>query len=188
MPVATRLVQIAGAVAADRDADGRIDIARRQAVTRRACAIDVDLDGRLSERGKHRQVGDALHRRKHRLDLFRGLGERHQIVAEQLDRVLALHAGHRLGDVILQILREVELDAGEFGLQLRQQFRGDLILVMRARPLADRLERRKEFGIEQSGRVGAVVGPALLRHHRFHLGPRADHAPHLVDVSVAFFQ
>ena len=118
MPVAAGLVEIAGGIAADRDLDGGVDVARRQPVARGLGAIDVDLDGGLAERGEHREIGDALHGREHRLDLVGGVGQRLQIVAVELDRVLALHAGDRLGDVVLQILREVELDAGKLVLQL----------------------------------------------------------------------
>ena len=64
MPVAAGLVEVAGAVAADRDLDGGVDIAGRQPVARRPGAIDVDLDGRLAERGEHREIGDALHGRR----------------------------------------------------------------------------------------------------------------------------
>ena len=122
MAVAAGLVEIAGAVAADRHLDGCVDIARGQAIARGLGAVDVDLDGGLAERGEHRKIGDALHRRQHRLDLVGGVGQRLQIVAVQLDRVLALHAGDGLRDVVLQILREVELDAGKLVLQLLQQF------------------------------------------------------------------
>ena len=66
MPVAAGLIEIAGAVAADRDLDGGVDIAGRQAVARRTRAIDIDLDGRLAERGEHRKIGDALHGRRAR--------------------------------------------------------------------------------------------------------------------------
>ena len=182
------LIEIAGAIAADGDTDGGIDVAGRQAITRGACAIDIDLDGRLAERGEHRQIDDARHGGEHRLDLVRRLGQRGEIVAEQLDRILALHAGHCFGDVVLQILREVEFNAGEFRLQLRQQFGGKRILVLDAGPVFHRLERREELGIKQAGGVGAVVGAALLRHHGLDFRPRPDQAPHLVDVAVAFFQ
>ena len=136
MPVAAGLIEVTGAVAADRDLDRGVDVAGRQAVTRGARAIDVDLDRRLAERGEHREVGDALHGGEHRLDLVGGVGQRLQIVAVELDRVLALHAGDGLRDVVLQILREVELDAGKLVLQLRQQLRGELFLVVGAGPFA----------------------------------------------------
>ena len=118
MPVAAGLIEIAGAVAADRHLDGGIDVARRQPVTGGLGAIDIDLDGGLAERGEHRQIGNPLHGGKHGLDLVGGVGERLEIVAKQLDRVLALHAGYGFGDVVLQVLREIELDAGKLVLQL----------------------------------------------------------------------
>ena len=188
MAVGARLIDVAGAVATDRHANGGVDVARRQPVARGAGAVDVDLNGRLAERGEHRQIGDAAHRAQHRFDLVGGLGERHQIVAIELDRVLALHAGHRLGDVVLQILREAELDAGEPFLQAGQDFRGQLVLVLGVLPLADRLERRKEFRVEQPGGIGAVIGTAMLRHHRLHFVEVADQLAHLVDVAIAFLQ
>src|SRR6266702_1924151 len=48
--------------------------------------------------------------------------------------------------------------------------------------------RCEELRVEQTGGVGAVVRAAVLRHHRFHLGPAADQLPHLVDIGVAFLQ
>ena len=160
----------------------------RQAIARGARAVDVDLDGGLAERGEHRKVGDALHRRQHRLDLVGGVGQRLQVVAEQLDRVLALHAGYGFGDVVLQILREVELDARKFLLQLRQQFRRQVVLVLALRPLLGRLQRREELGVEEARGVGAVVGAAVLGHHRFHFRQFRDQLAHLVDVGVALLQ
>ena len=103
-------------------------------------------------------------------DLVGGVGQRLQIVAEQLDRVLAFDAGDRLGDVVLQILREVELDAGELGLQLLQHFRWSTCPCPYPRAIrSTRLERREELRIEEAGGVGAVVGPAMLRDDRLDL-------------------
>ena len=81
MPVAAGFIDVAGAVAADRDLDGGVDVARRQAVARRPRAIDIDLDGGLAERGEYRKIGDALHGGEDGLDLVGGVGQRLQIVA-----------------------------------------------------------------------------------------------------------
>src|ERR1700712_4560125 len=113
MPVAAGLIEVAGRVAADRHLDGGIDVAGREPVTGGLGPIDIDLDGRLAERGEHREIGDPLHGGKHRLDLVGGVGERLQVVAIQLDRILALYARYGFGNVVLQVLREVELDAGK---------------------------------------------------------------------------
>ncbi len=188
MTVAAGLVEVAGRIAADRDPDGGVDVAGREAVTRRARPVDVDLHGRLTERGEHREIGDALDGRELRLDLVGRIGERLQIVAEQLDRILAFDAGHRLGDIVLQILREIELDAGEARLQLAEKVRREIVLGHSLGPLRHRLERREEFGIEEAGRVGAVVGTAVLRHHGVDLGEFADESADLVDVAVALLE
>src|SRR5215470_12290605 len=74
-------------------------VALMSPVASRAGAVDVDLDGRLAERRENRQIGDARHRRQHGLDLVGGVGKHLKVVAEQLDRVLALHARDRLGHV-----------------------------------------------------------------------------------------
>src|SRR6185295_3703600 len=127
--IAAGLIEIAGAVAADRNLDGGVDIAWRQAVARSARAVDVDLDGRLAERGEYREVSHALHGAEHRLDLVGSVGQRLQVVAVELDRVLALDAGDRLRDVVLEILREVEFDSRELVLQLTKQLRSQFVLV-----------------------------------------------------------
>ncbi len=64
MPVTAGLVEIADAITADRHLDGSVDIAGGKPVTRGLGAVDVDLDGRLPERGEHRKIGDALHGRQ----------------------------------------------------------------------------------------------------------------------------
>src|SRR5205807_80200 len=79
-------------IAADRDANGGVDVARRKPVARGTGAVDVDLDRRLAERGEDGEVGDARHRRQHRLDLGGGVRQGLQAVAVVLDRILALHA------------------------------------------------------------------------------------------------
>ena len=53
-------------------------------------------------------------------------------------------------------LREVELDAGKLGLQLRQQLRGQLILVLGTGPLAHRLLQQRLPG----------AGAGAVCHHR----------------------
>ena len=93
-----------------------------------------------------------------------------QIVAEQLDRVLALHAGRRLLDVVLDVLGEVEVDAGECRLQLVGHVVGQLLLVDAGRPGVEWLQRHEELGVEEAGRVGAVIRPAVLRDDGDHLG------------------
>src|ERR1700736_4355137 len=134
MPVAAGFIESAGAVAADRHLDGGIDIARGQSVAGSLGAIDIDLDSGLAKRSEYRQIGNPLYRGKDRLDLVGSVGKRLKIVAIQLDRVLPLYSGYGFGNVVLKVLREIELDAGKFVLQLRQQLRGEFLFVVRARP------------------------------------------------------
>ena len=92
MPVAAALVQVAGALAADRRLNHGIDVAGREAIARRAHAIHVDADRRLAQRTQHREIRDARHLGQHRGDAIGGLLQRLQIVAVDLDGILALDA------------------------------------------------------------------------------------------------
>src|SRR5262249_7032857 len=129
MAVAARLVEIAGALPADCRLDRGIDVAGREADAGGPRSVDGDLYRRLAEPGEGRKIGDAGHGGQHALDLAGGVGQRLEIVAEQLDRVLAFDAGYRFGDVVLQILREVELHPGEGSLQGVEHLRRQLVLV-----------------------------------------------------------
>ena len=51
-----------------------------------------------------------------------------EILAEDLDRVLAFHAGDRLLHVVLDVLREVEIDADEFAMYDELRKAGELRL------------------------------------------------------------
>ena len=89
-------------------ADGRLDdgpdIADVEAVARREAAVGRDADVRLAEGRKQAQVvdaGDLLHD----VDDLAGLRLVHaQVRPHDLDRVLSLHAGHRLLDVVRDVL------------------------------------------------------------------------------------
>ena len=127
-------VQVAGALAADGRLHHGVDVARRQAVARRAHAIDVDADGRLAERTQHGQIGDAGHLGQHRRRCCSAVfSSVVQVVAVDLDRILALHAGGGLLDVVLDVLREIEVDAGELLRQRVGHVLGQLFLVDRRR-------------------------------------------------------
>ena len=188
MPVATGFEEIAGRLTAHRDLYRGVDVARRQPIACCLGAIDLDLHGRLAERYENREILDALHLAERGFDLLRQVRQRVEIAAVDLDRILALHARHRFGDVVLQILREVEFDAGEFGLQLGEHFVGQRILGDTGAPLRSRPQRREEFRIEEAGRVGAVVRPAVLRQHGLELRQLGDRLAHFVDVLIAFLE
>ena len=110
------LVDACHLLAADRRLHHGVDVADREAVARRLGAVDPHHEVGLAEQVERRRIGDARHLGElvlHRVGQPLQLGE---IAAENLHRVLALHAGHRLLDVVLDVLREVEVDAEELAL------------------------------------------------------------------------
>ena len=104
-------------------------------------------------------------RLQHLADLVGRCREHVEVVAEELDRVLALDAGGRLLDVVLDVLREVEVDTRKLLRKGRGQLLREFFLVDPGRPAVGGLEGYEEFRIEESGRIGAVIGPAMLRDH-----------------------
>src|SRR6266851_795277 len=90
-----------------------VDVTRKDAVPRGFGAIDLDDERRLSAHLEDAHVCDTGNRLHRLLDLAGEAGERVEVVAEELERVLSLHARHRLFDVVLNVLREVEFDARE---------------------------------------------------------------------------
>ena len=115
--IAACLVKAAGCLTSDRRLNRGVDVTRQQAITRSPNSVDVDADRRLTQRGQHREIGDAWHRCHDVLDLVGGSFKHFEIAAVQLHRVLALDAGGGFFDVVLDILGEVEIDARETGLQ-----------------------------------------------------------------------
>src|SRR5260370_35856454 len=129
MAVAAMLVEIARGLPADCRLDRNVDVPGRKPVPGSGGAIDVDLQRRLAERSEYREIGEAGDRGHGLLDLRRRAGQPLTIVAEQLDRVLALHPRDRLFDVVLDILREVELDSGKFVWRLLRAVVGQPVLI-----------------------------------------------------------
>ena len=92
--------------------------------------------------------------------------QRRQIGTDDLDRIGAFDAGNRLLDVVLDVLREVEVDAGQFVGEFFLQ------LVRSAFPWScpRAIRRTASSGtnnstLENGDGVAAVVRPAMLRHH-----------------------
>ena len=85
-----------------------------------------------------------------------------KVASENLHRILALHAGHRLLDVVLNVLREIEIDPEDFAIEPFAHLRDQFLLGQPARPLAERLQRHEEFREKGTVRIGAVLTSALL--------------------------
>ena len=147
MPVAALLIEVARGLAADRGLNDRIDIASHKAVARRLVTIDVDRHRRLANRRQNSKVGDPFDGRQHILDLVSGGVHLLQVGSEQLDRILAFHAGCGFLDIVLDILRGVEVDPGEVGLQFVDDLFRKLLFGEPLRPFGRRLQRHVEFGI-----------------------------------------
>src|SRR5262249_43051848 len=114
-------------------------------------------------------------------DLLGGFRQHDNVVADQLDRVLAFDAGYSLLDIVLDVLREVEVDAWKLRLQGFVDLLDELVLAHTLAPFLCRLERGKKFGVEEAGSIGAVVGPSLLGHDGLDFRKILDHQPHAVD-------
>src|SRR5215467_4519375 len=121
-------------------------------------------------------------------DLAGSLLECPEIIAKQLDRVLALYTGCRLFDIIFDILRKVELHPGELGIQCRVDLLRQLFLVDVLRPTVERFEWHEEFGIEEASSVGSVVGTSVLRNDGDCFREPLDHSPHPVDITIRLLE
>jgi hypothetical protein len=113
MPIAAVLKGVARSLSADCRLNGCVDIAGSKIVAPGGVSIDVNADRGLTDGIEHRQIGDARNRLHRGLDLVCDRREGLRIIAEQLDRVLALDPRNRFLNVVLNVLREIEIDAGK---------------------------------------------------------------------------
>src|SRR4029453_14833159 len=128
----------------------RVDVADRKAVARSLLAIDLDDEVGLAEQVEPARVGHTTYRRDLGLERLGQALQLGEIAAEDLHRVLALHAGHRLLDIVLDVLREIEVDPDEFTPQALAHLPDQLNLGHAALPFVARLERHKEFRDERA--------------------------------------
>src|SRR5262249_52818612 len=117
VPIASLLIEIARGLPADGGLDRGVDVTGRQPITRGGLPVDIDAQRRLAERGEDRKIGHAAYFAHRGFDLVRGFRQHDDVVADQLDRVLAFDAGYGFLDVVLDVLREVEVDAWKLRLQ-----------------------------------------------------------------------
>jgi len=85
MAIAARFKHVSCGLTADGSLEGCVDVARRQPVTCGLLAIDLDLHGRLPERGEDGKISHAFDRRHYRLDLAGYPGQLLEVVAVELD-------------------------------------------------------------------------------------------------------
>ena len=123
--LAVRLQQRGRDGAAQRGLNDGVDVADVQAVARRLFAIDLDVQIGLPEHPERAEIGDALAPApSRRMAALRDLLQGRQIGTDDLDRIGAFDARQPFLDIVLDVLREIEVDAdefvGEFGLQVRR--------------------------------------------------------------------
>ena len=126
-----------------------------------------------------RHILDTAHVLEDRLDRLTLLLEGVEVRTEDLHCKRAFQPRLRLVDGVLGGLRVVERDARK-GTELFVQ-RGDQLslVVDRTAPLRIRLKPDEEFGIEEAGRIGPVIGSAMLRSHHGHFRKGGDDRPDL---------
>ena len=117
-----------------------------------------------------------------RHDLIADFFQLVEVVADDLHRVLSLHARENLQDVVANDLGEVPIHARhrlvELGADFGDQFglgAGALatqpsVTVDFGRPLGLRLERHEELGAVEASRIDARIGSPQLANDRFDLG------------------
>src|SRR5262249_32960157 len=152
-----------------RAAEGRlheaVDVADVEPVSGRFVSIDFDVQIGLPEDRKEAEIGNAFDLSHLTHNLTGDPFQHAQIAPDDLDRVGSLDARKLLLDVVLNILREIQADPHKFVRKLRLQLFREVFFGQSGRPLFEWLERREQFQIVESGRVAAVVGPAMLRDH-----------------------
>src|SRR5215210_8388309 len=192
-------------LAADSSLDHGIDVTDQEAVARGLGAIDPNNQIGLTEQIETGGIGDAADLRKFALHRFGQPLQFDQVLAENLDRVLAFDAGHGFLNIVLDVLREIEVDADEFAVEPLAQLLDHLLLVQSGWPLVERLERNEEFGEKRTVGIGAFIAAPLLGEYglnrriagdhgadfgyRFHPGlKRNGRWHHRTDPEVALFQ
>ena len=103
-------------------------------------------------------TGDLLH---DVLDFAGSSLELVEIIAKELERVFAFHTRHGFFDVVLNVLREAEIDAWVFRKLLRHLL-DEIVFGDATGPLVLRLQLNEELGIVKGDDVGAVIGAANL--------------------------
>ncbi len=147
---------------ADGGLDGGVDVVGEDAVARGFGAIDLDDERGLAADFEDADVGDAGDGGDGLLDFVGERGEGVEVVAEEFDGVFAFDAGHGFFDVVLNVLREVEVHAGILG-EAVVHLLDELGLGEVGSPLRGGFKGDGDFDVVEGAYVGAVVGASHLR-------------------------
>jgi hypothetical protein len=124
-------------------------------------------------------VGHPLHAAEDRLDLPCLLLQHVEVRPENLDVERALESGLRLVHRIFRGLGVVERDSGKAVEQDVERVNQRRLVADGTLPLVVGLEPDIELGVEEAGRVGPVVRPAMLRGNHGHLREGLDDGAYL---------
>src|SRR5262249_24308600 len=89
--------------------DNGVDVAGIKAVSGRLLAIDLDIQIGLATNPKYSEILDSLDLLQFTQNLTCKLLEDDLVAANDLDRIGPLDAGQRLFDVVLNVLRKIEI-------------------------------------------------------------------------------
>ena len=155
------LDHLRGRLASHCSLDHALDIGDIDAVACNLFAVHVNLNAGLPEFPDHRELAESRYLLQNALDLDCLIFQHLQVGPEDFYRQSALQSGQCLVDGILSRLREVENHSGILLNLFLNNFRQ--LGFIANRPFAPRrifvgLQPDIKLTIEESGRVGAVVG------------------------------
>src|SRR5262249_8320963 len=104
VPITSLLIEVARGLSADGGLNRCVDVAGRQPLTPGCLPVDIDAERWLAQGREDREIGHAAYFAHRGFDFVRGLRQDDDVVADQLDRVLAFDAGYGLLDVVLDVL------------------------------------------------------------------------------------
>ena len=186
--LAVRLKQRGCDCAAQGRLHNGIDIADAQPITRRLFPIDFDVQIGLSQDPKDAEIGNTEYLAQFGCCLLRNAFQNREITADNLHGVGTFDARDAFLDIVLDILRKIEVDAGELVGEFLLQVLDEVCLDSAASPLLEWLQRHKELGIKEPCRVAAIVRTAMLRHNRDHFGMAQQYLSDPVDHRHPGFQ
>jgi len=142
---------------AHRRLDSGVDVANSESETRRHGAVDANVEIWLSDHMEHAKILDAWNAVDDPHHLLGQPFENVEIGADDLDRIGAFDARQRLLDIVLYVLREIEIDSRKLLLELLFDLLGQLFLGEPGGHSSKGLRGRRVRHWRRGG-VGAIVG------------------------------
>ena len=169
------LQYLADGASADRGLDGILYVTDIDTVTSRRLAVDNIIEVGLADHAEDAEILDPANLTHDAHNLVGPVLQFPQVIAVKLDRQLAFHAADRFLYVVGDGLGEVPYHAWhflQFAIHGSNQF--FFVLVEGGAPLFLGQQVDKIFRVEETGRIGAIVGPSHLGDHLGHLWKRGE--------------